>query len=109
LPPPVWFANELLLFRDAVEKVAVGDRTTAIQILRTIRSDEMRLWFDEHGQMSGKHRARRFGIVPTVVPPDQFDLVRSPARFEKAVFKRDSYTCCYCGLKLVAKQVLVVA
>jgi hypothetical protein len=67
----------------------------------------MRHWFDEHGQSSGGHRKRHYQIKPPVVSPDEFDVVRSPARYEPEVFKRDSYTCCYCGLKLLSKEVLI--
>jgi 5-methylcytosine-specific restriction endonuclease McrA len=35
------------------------------------------------------------------------DPVRSPARYEANVFERDHYTCRYCGLQLVSKDVLV--
>jgi len=106
LPPPGWFADQLLLFNKAVEHAAAGDRAAAINILRTIRSDEIRLWFDEHGQVSGNKRARRLGIMAPKFPADQYDLVRSPSKLEKAVYARDSYTCRYCGLKQVAKEVL---
>lgn len=67
----------------------------------------MRRWFDEHGQSSGGHRQRHYQVAPPIVSPDEFDAVRSPARHELEVFKRDSYTCRYCGLKLLSKEVLI--
>lgn len=67
----------------------------------------MRAWFDEHGQMSGTHRNRRLGISLPAVSSEDFDSISSPARFERQVFKRDSYTCRYCGLRVIAKEVLV--
>lgn len=106
LPPPTWFHEELLIFRDAVEKASLGDCEASINILGRIRSDEMRHWFDDHGQVSGNKRARRLGIVAPTFPADQYDLVRSPSKLEKAVYARDSYTCRYCGLRQVAKEVL---
>ena len=72
-----------------------------------MRSDEMRLWFDEHGQSSGKHRAQKLGISAPTVSSNEFDSIRSPARYEKLVFERDCYKCRYCGLRLIAKEVLV--
>jgi 5-methylcytosine-specific restriction endonuclease McrA len=106
LPPPNWFEEQLVIFHQAANKAAIGDRAEAIQALKLMRSDEMRAWFDEHGQMSGKHRAKQVGVADTRLPYDAFDPVRSAARFEKLVFERDSYTCRYCGLRLVAKEVL---
>ena len=106
LPPPTWFDEQALLFRDAAEKAAKGERTEAIQVLRRIRSDEMRAWFDEDGQMSGLHRVRRLGVHALTISPDKFDPVRSPARYERLVFERDFYTCRYCGLRLIAKEAL---
>lgn len=107
LPIPDWFKNELLIFRGAVEQAANGDRAAAIETLKRLRSDEMRYWFDEHGQNSGYYRVRKFNITHPAVDPNTFDPVRSPAKYERAVFERDSYTCRYCGLPLVAKSVLV--
>jgi len=95
-----------MIFRDAVEKASLGDREGSIGILSRIRSDEMRHWFDDHGQVSGNKRARRLGITAPIFPPEQFDLVRSPAKLEKAVYARDAYTCRYCGLRQIAKAVL---
>lgn len=106
LPLPTWFDEQALLFRDAAEKAANGERSEAIQILLRIRSDEMRAWFDEHVQMSGWHRVKRLSIPAPKVSPDKFDVVRSPARYERLVFERDFYKCRYCGLRLIAKEVL---
>ena len=106
LPPPDWFNEDLMVFSQAAEKAAEGERDEAIQILRRTRSHEMMEWFDVHGQWSGKHRAKRLNIPKQIVSPDQFDKVRSPAKYEKAVYLRDCYTCRYCGLRQIAKEVL---
>lgn len=106
LQPPSWFEQQLDIFRESAERAAHGRRDEAISILRTIKSDEMRYWFDEHGQMSGLHRKRKLGIAPPVVGVEELDPLRSPARFEKQVFERDCYTCRYCGLRTLAKEVL---
>ena len=106
LPPPEWFRTQALIFRDAVHSAADGDKADALRILDTIRSDEMRDWFDEHGQMSGRHRARGLGVAR---PPlsCELDPVRLPLKCERVVFERDGYTCRYCGLPVVAKEVLI--
>lgn len=107
LPPPDWFDDQLLIFNAAAERAANGERDTAIDIIRTMRSDEMRHWFVEHGQMSGIHRAKKFEISITPVEPEKLDVVRVAKPYESVVFKRDFYTCRYCGLRQIAKEVLV--
>lgn len=107
LRPPSWFEEQLSIFTKAAEIAAQGDRFGAIGLIQTIRSDEMRFWFDEHGQMSGLHRKRHFKISAPDVKPDEFDAVRRPTRYEQKVFELDSYTCRYCGLRLLSKAVLV--
>jgi hypothetical protein len=105
LPPPIWFEEQLLLFRDAVSKAANGEGMEAIRILQTIRSDEMRTWFIEHGQMSGYHRAKRLRILAPKRLLDTLDKVPL-AHYERLVFERDSYACRYCGLRLISKPIL---
>jgi 5-methylcytosine-specific restriction endonuclease McrA len=107
LQPPLWFEGQALIFRHAAEKAANGERAEAIRILQTIRSHEMYEWFDTHGQSSGWHRANKFKIPVLKVTPDQLDPCDSPKAYEKHVFNRDGYKCRYCGLKVIAKQVLI--
>lgn len=66
----------------------------------------MRAWFDEHGQVSGRRRSARLDIPLPSVLSIELDPVRSPAKIERQIFERDSYCCRYCGLSLVAKNVL---
>src|ERR1700694_3386393 len=84
LTPPAWFDEQVLVFRDAVRKAAIDDRAGAIQILRTIRSDEMRAWFDEHGQVSGRRRAARLEVSVPTVDSITLDPVRSPRKVERS-------------------------
>lgn len=106
LQPPSWFEEQLDIFRESAEHAAQGRKDEAIRILRTIKSDEMRFWFDEHGQMSGLYRMKKLGIAARRCRDDQLDPLRSPARYEKQVFERDYYTCRYCGLRTLSKEVL---
>jgi len=71
LPPPDWFSGQAILFRDAAKLAAEGDRAGAIGILQTMRSDEMRYWFDEHGQVSGRRRAWALRIPAPMRPPKE--------------------------------------
>lgn len=107
LRPPSWFDDQLSIFTKAAQLAAEGDRRGAIELIKTIRSDEMRLWFDEHGQMSGLHRKRHFKISPPTFAPEDFDTLRQPTKYEREVFERDCYTCRYCDLRILSKHVLV--
>jgi hypothetical protein len=107
LPPPSWFKDQLLIFVEAAELAAYGDLVGAVMMIGRMRSDEMRHWFVEHGQSSGGHRKKHFQIAVPVVSPENFDVIREPKRFEHQVFMRDNYTCRYCDLQLLSKEVLV--
>lgn len=107
LPPPSWFDEQLEIFCGSVEHAGNGRLDEAISLLKRIRSSDMREWFIEHGQMSGIHRGRQLKIDAPSVSQDQRDPVDRPTRYEKKVFQRDSYTCRYCGLRILSKEVLV--
>jgi hypothetical protein len=106
LPPPDWFEGQAYLFRDAAQYAASGDTPAALEILHQIRDAEMRDWFCIHGQNSGYFRAKKFNIPVSRISSTPLDPRRSPAKFERAVFMRDSYTCRYCGLKVIAKEAM---
>lgn len=107
LPPPDWIARQLNLFREAVHQLADGDREGCLTLLSQTRSAQMRDWYIEHGQVSGKHRARLLNL-PTHpnVETQQRDSLRSPSKFEKQVYERDGFRCRYCGIRLVSPDVL---
>jgi hypothetical protein len=107
LPPPAWFDQELATFAHATTAASAGAADKAVALLATIRSDDMREWFDVHGQNTGWHRANAFRIPVAKLPVGQLDPRRRPAIFEQAVFQRDGYRCRYCGLRVIAKRVLV--
>lgn len=106
LPPPPWLDEQLLIFQTAVQKAATGNRTEAIAILRTMRNDDMRTWFVEHGQVSGRIRADKLGHPTPKGFEGKLDPRRLPEKYAAEVYKRDSYRCRYCGIRLVTKQVL---
>ena len=107
LTPPIWFEEQLDIFSKAVHLYVNGDRTNCMATLSNIRSDEMRDWYIEHGQMSGKHRVQLLGYPkPNEVAIDQRDTLRSPTKLENQVFERDGFHCRYCGIRLVSGKVL---
>jgi 5-methylcytosine-specific restriction endonuclease McrA len=100
----MWFDAELDNFAKAVLSIANGDHIAGLSLLETIRSEELRWWLCEHGQMSGLHRMRRLAI-----PQPQYagEVDRPLSRpIERWVFERDTYYCRYCGTRVVAKTVL---
>lgn len=102
--PPKWFNNEMEIFIDAVRSAAAGDRKKSIEILSKIKSNELRDWYCEHGQMSGLFRNNELKIE-TPMKKVSLDPLRSPDKHRKEVFKRDDYTCQYCGAKVIPKEV----
>ena len=106
LQPPVWFNNELSLFSKAVTYASTGKLNDSLQMLLSVRSNDLRQWFVEHGQMSGVYRTRILKISPIKNNNVVLDPLRSPGRYSKEVFKRDSYTCQYCGIGVIPKEIL---
>ena len=107
LRPPTWFEGQLDIFISAVNEFVDGKQARCIDILSTIRSDEMRDWFIEHGLPSGKHRARVLKKPkPVFLAKELRDPLRSPKRYEAEVFQRDGYRCRYCGIRLVSNKLL---
>jgi hypothetical protein len=59
LPPPKYFEESLDFFIAAFKAANIGEFDDAIDFLTQTRSDELRYWYVEHGQMSGwKYRAK---------------------------------------------------
>ncbi|MFC1778073.1 HNH endonuclease [Pseudomonadota bacterium] len=107
LPSLEWFEGQLDIFQEAVSEFVGGDRVGCINTLSEIRTDEMRDWYIEHGQMSGKHRTYELDI-PTPIPlaESERDPLRAPKKYESQVFIRDGFRCRYCGIRLVSNRVL---
>ena len=55
LPPPEFFNVALEHFLLAFSQAKAGKLDKAIASLNRTRSDDLRAWFVEHGQMSGWH------------------------------------------------------
>ena len=105
LRTPDFATDAIAIFESAVHSFIQGDRDECLSKMNEIKSTEIIDWFAEHGQMSGRHRKLVLNILaPISLPKDQRDPVRSPAKIQNEVFKRDGYKCRYCGQKLISQD-----
>ena len=111
LAPPQWLRDQLPVFSNSVRAAAEGRIKLAIDLLKTVRSDDLRDWFVEHGARSGKFRwkIRRelLGFDQTVPEYAKRNHKQPNAELQRLVLGRDGYRCRYCGIGLVPKNVLV--
>jgi len=106
LRPPSWFSEECCLFSEAVQRAAAGDLKESRELLLRVRDNDLREWYVEHGQMSGRFRCRALGNPKATILNPSLDPKRSPDYCAADVFKRDGYQCRYCGLCVIPKEVL---
>jgi 5-methylcytosine-specific restriction endonuclease McrA len=105
LRTPTWMNSTVDTFVNAVDDYIRGDKNGCLDKLATINSKDITNWFIEHGQMSGRHRKITLNIpVPKSLPKELRDPIRSPARIQNEVFKRDGYKCRYCSSKLISQD-----
>lgn len=105
LQPPNWFREQVDIFAKAVEMASVAEIEKSIKLLHSIRSNDLRDWYCEHGQMSGWFRNEKLGTKTSKVENIKLDPLRSPDPYRKEIFDRDSYTCQYCGIKVIPKEI----
>lgn len=105
LLPPNWFDQQIDTFRAVVLAASNGYIELATSLLARVRSDDLRDWFVEHGQNSGRSRAHILKKAPPSKSTVTLDPVSSPNTFSDQVFARDGYRCRYCQLRVVPKRV----
>ncbi len=105
LKPPTWFSNQINIFEHAFELATQGNIQKSIEILQTIRNIDLQDWYIEHGQVSGRFRNKILQIPRNKSKDILCDPLRSPEKYAEEVFKRDSYTCQYCGGKVISKKI----
>ena len=101
LPPPKHLVECLDFFIQAFTEARKGDITKSLELLTQTRSNELRAWYVEHGQMSGHlHRVNALNLPK----PKKFigELDKPPSRaLETQVFLRDGYRCRYCQTRVL--------
>ena len=101
LPPPKHLEECLDFFIQAFTEAKKGNLTKSLELLTQTRSNELREWYVEHGQMSGhRHRVD----VLNLPKPKKFigELDKTPSRaLETQVFLRDGYRCRYCQTRVL--------
>ena len=101
LPPPKHLEECLDFFIQAFTEAKKGNITKSLELLAQTRSNELREWFVEHGQMSGDHHRVNGLNLPK---PKKFrgELDKTPSRaLETQVFLRDGYRCRYCQTRVL--------
>lgn len=105
LRPPEWVDEQISIFETAVEAFVSGQREKCIDLISSTRGVEIRNWFIEHGQISGKIRKDILSIPkPETISKKLRDPERNPRKYQKEVFERDGYRCRYCGIRLISQE-----
>ena len=107
LPLPEWSDDQVSIFANAVDVFLIDSKDACLDLIATIRDEELTEWFIEHGQMSGKHRKSVLGVPkPELISEDLRDPIRSPSKYQERVFERDGYRCRYCGARLISQKTM---
>ena len=108
LSPPTYFEDSLNYFIESYQLALKGQKDEAIATLQKTRSDDLRHWFVEHGQMSGwHHRVKGLGSPKRPKYSGPLDPNKSFAKYESEIYKRDCYICRYCQSRVVDTKALL--
>ena len=108
LQPPKYFDKALNAFIKAYRAAEDGDIKRAVKLLTDTKSEDLRHWYMEHGQMSGWH----FRVKALKKPKlEKFTGIletnKSFSKYESQIYKRDGYQCRYCGLRVIDTKSLL--
>ena len=107
LAPPEYFESCLDSFIKSYALANQGKLTQAIETLKSTRSEDLRQWFVEHGQMSGwHHRVKGLAHEKPRKYKGTLETNKRIAPFENEVYTRDGYRCRYCQIRVVDFKVL---
>jgi 5-methylcytosine-specific restriction endonuclease McrA len=107
LAPPKYFESCLDSFIKSYALANQGKLTQAIKTLKSTRSEDLRQWFVEHGQMSGwHHRVKGLAHEKPRKYKGTLETNKRLAPFENEVYTRDGYRCRYCQIRVIDFKVL---
>ena len=107
LPPPEYFESCLDAFIEAYSLANQGKLIQAIETLKSTRSEDLRQWFVEHGQMSGwHHRVKGLAHEKPKKYKGKLETNKRIGPFEDEVYARDGYRCRYCEIRVIDFKVL---
>jgi hypothetical protein len=100
LPYPKEFERSIDLLREAARHAAQGNREHAQQLIGQMQDTDMRSWFDDLAQNSGKVRLEILNRTPK--PHVGKNLIKRPTiAQEKRIIRAQGFHCRYCGIRLV--------
>ncbi len=108
LPKPLWIEETFHTFSIALQLILEEKKREAQALLKNSRDLEMREWFNIHAQNSGGWRKKAFEL-PAPEPILPLDQVKIFTKFERTLFIRDNFQCCYCGTSVLPKKVFIEA
>lgn len=100
LPYPKEFDKSIDLLHEAAGHAARGNREQAQQIIGQMQDAEMRSWFDDLAQNSGKVRLEILNRTPQSHPGKRL-IKRPTSAQEKEIIRAQGFHCRYCGIRLV--------
>jgi 5-methylcytosine-specific restriction endonuclease McrA len=100
LPPPKHFGRAHDVLLDVFALLEKREISGAIRALQTPLAEEIKVWYIEHGQMSGDHRFTGLGAVKEFDFYDELDSLKSVTSIEEEIYLRDELLCKYCSNQL---------
>jgi hypothetical protein len=100
LPYPKEFEHSIDLLHQAAFAAVKGDIALAQQLIQQMADDDMRSWFDDLAQNSGKVRLEILNRTPAKLPGGSL-IKRPTAKRELQIIEAQGFRCRYCGIRLV--------
>jgi 5-methylcytosine-specific restriction endonuclease McrA len=109
LPYPSEFEHAIDLLLQAAILAKQGEDQNVIQaqlLIKQMADADMRSWFDDLAQNSGKVRLEILNRIPEKLPGNKMQK-RPTAKLENQIIQDQGFHCRYCGIRLVSNKQLV--
>ena len=100
LPYPKEFDKSIDLLNQAAFAAVKSDVAHAQQLIKQMADAEMRSWFDDLAQNSGKVRLEILNRTPAKLPGGSL-IKRPTAKREKMIIRSQGFHCRYCRIRIV--------